>query len=87
MNALDEGRPHCCSGEEATHVMEILMAIFESGAYRRPVLLPQADRSHPLLRWREEHGLAAPDPASVPRGYDEWLAVEDRRLGREYHRR
>ena len=84
--ALDEGRPHVCSGDEGIHVMEILMGIFESAAYRRPVGLPQADRSHPLLRWRAENGLAAPDPGSVPRAYYDWLEAEDRRLGREVER-
>jgi hypothetical protein len=28
------------------------------GRYGRPTALPQADRGHPLLRWRSEHGLA-----------------------------
>ena len=77
--ALDEGRNHRCSGDRALHVIEIMMGIFESAAHRRRVELPQPDRSHPLLRWREEHGLAA--PTEYPRAYGPWLAVEDERIG------
>jgi predicted dehydrogenase len=80
VQALDEGRAHECSGAEGRHVLEILMGIFESGAYGRRVELPQADRTHPLLRWRREAGLDLPAP--MPRPYGEWLEVEDRRLGR-----
>ena len=56
------------------------MGIFESGAYGYRVEVPQQDRTHPLLRWREEAGL--PLPVAMPRPYGEWLAVEDHRLGR-----
>ena len=56
------------------------MGIFESAAYGKRVDLPQASRPHPLLRWRREHNLGAPD--AMPRDYYEWLAVEDQRLGR-----
>ena len=42
--------------------------------------LPQTQRDHPLVRWRHEHGLG--DPAPMPRPYYDWLAAEDRRLGR-----
>jgi predicted dehydrogenase len=80
VNALDEGREHESSGAEATHVLEIIMGIFESAAYRRPVELPQAERDHPLLRWRRENGLGG--PTSMPRPYSEWLEAEDDRLGR-----
>lgn len=80
VRALDEDRDHECSGGAARHVLEIMMGIFESGAYRARVDLPQAGRDHPLLRWRAEAGLAP--PASMPRPYGEWLAAEDRRLGR-----
>ena len=80
VRALEEGREHECSGAEAVHVLEIMMGIFESGARGRRVPLPQADRRHPLLRWREEAGLDPPSP--VPRPYGEWLEAEDRRLGR-----
>ena len=79
VNALDEGRDHLCSGAEGRHVMEVLMAIFEAGAYRRQVDLPQADRRHPLMVWREAAGLGV--PAEMPRPYHEWLEAEDRRLG------
>ena len=48
----NEAPTHMCSGEEATHVMEVLMGVLESSAYQRTVHLPQADRGHPLLRWR-----------------------------------
>ena len=80
VRALDEGRAHESSGDEARHVMEIMMGIFESAAYGRVVELPQAKRDHPLLRWRRENGLGDPEP--MPRPYYEWLEAEDRRLGR-----
>ena len=80
VQALDDDRPHECSGHEGRHVLEVLMGIFESGAYGHRVDLPQRDRDHPLLRWRAGAGLGAPEP--MPRPYAEWLAAEDRRLGR-----
>ncbi len=80
VNALDEGRDHESSGAEATHVMEIMMGIFESAAYGRPVDLPQTKRDHPLLRWRRENGLG--EPAAMPRGVKEWVEAEEQRLGR-----
>ena len=80
VQALDEGRDHECSGAAARHVIEIMMGLFESGAYGRRVHLPQTRRDHPLVRWRSEAGLDAPAP--MPRAYGEWLAAEDRRLGR-----
>jgi predicted dehydrogenase len=79
VNALDAGRSHICSGQEGLHVMEIMMGIFESGAYGLSVDLPQKDRSHPLIRWRQEAGMGAlPD---MPRAYGDWLNVEGQRLG------
>ena len=80
VDALDEGREHESSGVEATHVLEIIMGVFESAAYGRPVELPQAERDHPLLRWRRENGLGDPEP--MPRPYYDWLEAEDERLGR-----
>ena len=80
VRALDEGRDHECSGREGLHVVEVMMGILESAAYGRRVDLPQKDRSQPLMRWRAEHGLGAPE--TMPRGYAEWLQAEDRRLGR-----
>ncbi|NKB70787.1 MAG: hypothetical protein GKR89_27265 [Candidatus Latescibacteria bacterium] len=80
VRALDQGRAHQCNGAEGRHIMEIMMAIFESGAYGRRVYLPQAERGHPLLRWRQEAGLGV--PAEMPRAYGEWLQAEDGRLGR-----
>ena len=67
-------------GVAGRQVMEILMGIFESGAYGRRVEVPQKDCNHPLLRWREQAGLAL--PTAIPRPYGEWLEAEDRRLGR-----
>ena len=81
VNALDEERDHESSGVEATHVLEIIMGVFESAAYGRPVDLPQTERDHPLLRWRKENGFDDPEP--MPRPYDDWLEAEDERLGRE----
>ena len=79
VNALDADGSHPSDGHRGRHIMEIILAIFESGAYRRPVTLPQAERDHPLLRLRREAGLGAPDPA--PREYREWLAVQAARHG------
>ena len=78
VSALDEGRDHECSGAEGLHVLEIMMGLFESAAYGRRIELPQEDRSHPLLRWRRQHGLD--DPGPMPRDYGEWLAAEDDRI-------
>jgi len=81
VQALDEDREPECSGIEGAHVLEILMGIFAAGETGRRVDLPQEDRGHPLLRWREEAGLEPPGP--VPRPYGEWLEAEDQRLGRK----
>ena len=80
VRALDEDRDHEASGIEGRHVMEIMMGVFESAAYGQRIHLPQTQRDHPLVRWRREHGLG--DPAPMPRPYHDWLAAEDRRLGR-----
>lgn len=80
VKALDENRPHRCSGEQGRHVLEVMMGIFESAAYRRYVALPQPRRAHPLLLWRREAGLPEPEP--VPRPYQEWLKVENERIAR-----
>ena len=80
VRALDEDRDHEASGIEGRHVMEIMMGVFESAAYGKRLDLPQTQRDHPLVRWRREHGLG--DPAPMPRPYPDWLAAEDRRLGR-----
>ncbi len=80
VRALDAGGEHESSGEVGTHSLEMIMGAFESAAYGHPVELPQQQRDHPLLRWRAEHGLGPPPAA--PRPYQEWLAHEDRRLGR-----
>lgn len=79
VRALDEGRAHECSGEEGRHVIELISGIFESAAYGTRVDLPQANRRHPLLRWREEAGLG-PLP-KMPMTDPEWLAEEERLLG------
>ena len=80
VRALDEGREHECSGLEGRHVVEIMMGIFESAAYGTRVQLPQANREHPLRRWRGESGLGTPD--EMPRPYGEWLTTEFKRLDR-----
>ena len=79
VTALDEDRSHVCSGCEGRHVLEIMMGIFESGAYGKVVHLPQENREHPLLRWRKESG--AGDLPEMPRPYGDWLNVEGARLG------
>ena len=78
VNALDEGRAHECSGPEVVRILETMMGIFESAATGRRVDLPQAEREHPLRRWRCEQGLGEAPP--MPRSYREWLTAEDRRL-------
>ena len=78
VNALDENREHESNGEEGRHVIEILMAIFESAAYGTRVELPQKNREHPLLRWRAEAGLG--EIKEMPRDYGTWLSLEDERL-------
>ena len=80
VRALDEGCEHACGGQAARQVLEIMMGIFASAATGQRVELPQPERRHPLRRWREEAGLGA--PAAGPREYGQWLAEEDRRLGR-----
>ncbi len=67
------------SGYEGRHVVEIIMGIFESAAYGTRVELPQPDREHPLLRWRNETGLGPPDP--MPMLDKEWLEEENKQLG------
>ncbi|MGY8824141.1 MAG: Gfo/Idh/MocA family protein [Candidatus Latescibacterota bacterium] len=79
VRALDEGRAHECSGDEGRHVIEIITGIFESAAYGTRVDLPQANREHPLMRWRNEAGLGEPDP--MPMADADWLAEEEKRLG------
>ncbi len=80
VQALDEGRPHLCSGEVGRHVLEIIMGVFESVATGRRIDLPQPNRTHPLTPWREAAGHGSvPD---MPTPYAEWLAAEDDRLGR-----
>ena len=79
VRALDEGREHECSGAEGSHVIEIIMGIFESAAYGTRVDLPQSNREHPLIRWRREAGLEAPEP--MPMTDPEWLIEEEKRLG------
>ena len=78
VKALDEKREHECSGEEGRHVMEILMGVFESAVYGTRVKLPQQNREHPLIRWREENGLGP--LKEMPRDYGSWLSMEDERL-------
>jgi predicted dehydrogenase len=79
VRALDEGREHECSGAEGSHVVEIIMGIFESAAYGIRVNLPQSNREHPLIRWRREAGLEAPEP--MPMTDPEWHVEEEKRLG------
>ena len=78
VTVLDADEQHRCSGHEGRHVLEIMMAIFESAAEGHAVDLPQVERGeHPLLCWRRQSlGGALPE---MPRPYPEWLEVEDRR--------
>ena len=78
VRALDQNTDHECSGASGCHVVEIIMGIFESAAFGRHVNLPQVQRDHPLLRWREQAGLKAPD--KMPLNDSEWAEEEERRL-------
>lgn len=78
VNALDENREHECSGVEGRHTLEILMGVFESAIYGTRVELPQENRDHPLIRWRNENGLGA--QKDMPRDYGNWLSIENERL-------
>ena len=79
VRALDEGRDHACSGDKGHHVVEIIMAIYESAGYGRRVEIPQQDREHPLVRLRRERGLE--DTTESPIQYQELLENEDKRRG------
>lgn len=79
IRALDAGREHECSGTEGRHVVEVISGIFESAAYGKHVHLPQANREHPLLRWRREAGLGELEPMPVADG--QWLEEEQKLLG------
>tara|TARA_B100000809_G_scaffold223364_1_gene232858 strand:- start:767 stop:1909 length:1143 start_codon:yes stop_codon:yes gene_type:complete len=74
VRALDEDDEHECSGYQGRHVLEIMMGIFESATGGRRVVLPQQDRDHPLLRWRDEVGLGDLEP--LPRDYGNWLSTQ-----------
>jgi predicted dehydrogenase len=80
VRALDQGREHECGGAEGRHVMEILMGILAAGACGKSIRVPQEDRGHPLEEWLRQAGADVPQPG--PRPYGEWLAAQDRRLGR-----
>lgn len=77
VRALDTDSSHPSNGYRGRHIIEIILAIFESGAYRKPVNLPQVERDHPLLRLRHESGLDDPDPG--PRKYLDWLSVQSKK--------
>ncbi len=77
VRALDTDSSHPSNGYRGRHIIEIILAIFESGAYRQPVNLPQVERDHPLLRLRHESGLDDPEPG--PRKYLDWLAVQSKK--------
>lgn len=76
VQALDEGRDHACSGADGHHVVEIIMAIYESVGYGRRVEIPQQNREHPLVRLRREQGLD--DTTQAPIQYQELLDHEDK---------
>ncbi|MEE3233494.1 MAG: Gfo/Idh/MocA family oxidoreductase [Candidatus Latescibacterota bacterium] len=81
VSALDQDRPHCCGVEEGIHVLEIILAIFESIATGFQVGLPQMDRTHPLEEWLKRAGKSYPRPTH--RDYGSWLKSEDQRLGKQ----
>ena len=57
VRALDEGRPHQCSGHEGRGVMDMMYGAWESHFTGRRVDLPMPRGYHPLLRARELAGL------------------------------
>jgi predicted dehydrogenase len=81
VDALDHGRPHCCGIEEGIHVLEIIMAIFDSIANGTQIELPQLDRTHPLDRWLNRVERSHPKPTY--RDYGSWLRSECQRLEKQ----
>ncbi len=82
VRALDDDDQHQCSGYQGRHVLEIMMGIFESAAYGTRVNLPQKDRQHPLLRWRDD-GLSNEELGNLellPRDYSSWLSEQGIKL-------
>ena len=78
VDALDKNRPHICGVNEGIHVLEIILAVFESIATDVRVELPQLDRSHPLEKWLEQTTVSYPKLTN--RDYKSWLNSEDKRL-------
>ena len=79
VKALDTNTQPPTNANLAVNITEIMMGIFESGAYRKRVNLPQQKRDHPLERWAKENNITIP---KMPRSYLDWLEAEDKRLGR-----
>jgi hypothetical protein len=79
VKALDTNTQPPTNGNLAVHITEIMMGIFESGAYRKRVNLPQQKRDHPLERWAKETNTTIP---KTTLNYRDWLEAEDKRLGR-----
>ena len=79
VKALDTNTQPTTNGNLAMHITEIMMGIFESGAYRKRVNLPQQKRDHPLERWAKETNTTIP---KTTLNYRDWLEAEDKRLGR-----
>ena len=79
VKALDTNTQPPTNANLAVNITEIMMGIFESGAYRKRVNLPQQKRDHPLERWAKETNTTIP---KTTLHYRDWLKAEDKRLGR-----
>ena len=79
VKALDTNTQPPTNANLAVNITEIMMGIFESGAYRKRVNLPQQKRDHPLERWAKETNTTIP---KTTLNYTDWLEAEDKRLGR-----
>jgi predicted dehydrogenase len=81
VRALDEDRPHECSGEEALGVLDMMIGAWESHFTGRRVDLPMTRDYHPLLKVRADAGLGELDPEPGNLNYVEWLPQALRRTG------
>jgi predicted dehydrogenase len=81
IRALDEDRPHQCSGEDGRGVMDMMYGAWESHFTGRRVDLPMPRGYHPLLKARSDAGLGDPDDTNGMLGYRDWLPKEFERIG------
>jgi predicted dehydrogenase len=49
--AIEENRPPVANGYDAVAALEMVMAVYEAHGAGQRVMLPLAERTHPLDRW------------------------------------